>query len=139
MNQSGVKILGAEMFSTAEIALENTEIMNKKFEFGFLLLTIPMCLLTLALNMSVLMMLWKTEKTIVNQLMKLDCIVNIVFSCLGTFQQSPFFRSLGMEVFCFPHIMLIYATGIFNRLLPVAIAVFRWVAGLVFRILPYLI
>ena len=129
MNQSEVIILGAEMFSTAEIALENTEIMNKKFEFSFLLLTIPMCMVTLVLNMSVLMMLWKTEKTIVNQLMKSDCIVSIMFSSLGTFQQSPFFRSLGLEVFCFPHIMLTYASGIFNRLLPVAIAVFRWVVG----------
>ena len=126
MNQSAVIILlGAEMFSTAEIALENTEIMNKKFEFSFLLLTIPMCMVTLVLNTSVLMMLWKTEKTIVNQLMKIDCIVSIMFSSLGTFQQSPFFRSLGLEVFCFPHIMLTYASGIFNRLLPVAIAVFR--------------
>ena len=125
MNQSVVIILGAEMFSTAEIALENTEIMNKKFEFSFLLLTIPMCTVTLVLNTSVLMMLWKAEKTIVNQLMKFDCIVSIVFFSLGTFQQSPFFRSLGLEVFCFPHIMLTYASGIFNRLLPVAIAVFR--------------
>ena len=79
--------MGAEMFSSAEIALENTEIMNKKFEFSFLLLTIPMCMVTSVLNMSVLMMLWKTEKTIVNQLMKSYCFVSIVFSSLGRFQQ----------------------------------------------------
>ena len=125
MNQSVVITLGAEMFLATEIALENTKILSKKIELSFLYFTIPMCLVTLLLNMSVLMMLWKKEKTIVNNLMKFDCIVNIINSCLGTFQQSPYYRSLGLEVYCYPHMMLTYASGVFNRLLPVAIVGYR--------------
>ena len=125
MNQSVVITLGAEIFSNVEIAVENIEIMNKEFEFSFLFLTIPMCMVTLLLNMSVLRIVWKKEQTIVNNLMKLDCIVNIIISCLGTFQQSPYYRSLGLEAYCYPHIMLTFAYGGFNRLLPIAIVVFR--------------
>ena len=125
MNQSVVTILGTEMFSAVEIPFESTEMINEKIEFSFMFLTIPMCTVTLLLNMSVLRMLWKKEKTIVNNLMKLDCIVNIINSCLGTFQQSPYYRSLGLEAYCYPHMMLTYASGGFNRLLPVAIVVFR--------------
>ena len=105
--------------------MENTEIMNKEIEFSFLFLTIPMCMVTVLLNMRVLRMLWKKEMTIVNNLMTLDCIVNIIISGFGTFQQSPYYRSLGLEAYCYPHIMLAYASGAFNRLLPVAIVVFR--------------
>ena len=125
MNQSVVTILGTEMFCAVEILLENTEMINKKKEFSFMFLKIPMCMVTLLLNMSVLMMLWKKEKTIVNNLMKLDCIMNIINSYLGTFQQSPYYRSLGLEAYCYPHMMLAYASVGFNRLLPVAIVVFR--------------
>ena len=125
MNQSVVITLGAQIFSNMEIAVENTEIMNEEIEFSFLFLTIPMCMVTQLLNMSVLMMLWKKEKTNVNNLMKLDCIMNIINSYLGTFQQSPYYRSLGLEAYCYPHMMLTFASVVFNRLLPVAIVMFR--------------
>ena len=125
MNQSVIITVGVEQFNTAEIVLENTEIMNRKLPLSFMLLSIPMCMVTLLLNMSVLMILSKKENTIVNQLMKLDCIVNIMYSLLGTFQQSPCYRSLGMAVYCYPHMMLSFASVVFNRLLPVAIVVFR--------------
>ena len=113
------------MFNKAEIVIEDTEIMNRKIEFSFMVFTIPMYAVTLLLNMSVLMILWKKEKTIVNQLMKLDCIVNIMYSSLGTFGLSPYYRGIGLEVYCSPHMALSYATLVCNRLLPVAIVVFR--------------
>ena len=125
MNQSVVIRLEAEMFSMAEILIEKTEIINRKFPFSFMFLTIPTCMVTVLLNMSVLMILSKKEKTMVNHLMKLDCIVNIMYSSLGTFQQSPYYMGLGLEVSCYPHLMLSVTFVVFNRLLPVAIVVFR--------------
>ena len=125
MNQSVVIRLEAEMFSMAEILIEKTEIINRKFPFSFMFLTIPTCMVTVLLNMSVLMILSKKEKTMVNHLMKLDCIVNIMYSSLGTFQQSPYYMGLGLEVYCYPHLMLSVTFVVFNRLLPVAIVVFR--------------
>ena len=107
------------------VQIENTEIVNKKFEYSFMLLTIPMCLLILILNISVLKKLWKVEKTTINEMMKLDCIVNILYAFLCTFQQSPFFRVLEMDIFCFPHVVLSFAFAVCNRLLPVAIVSYR--------------
>ena len=109
-----------------EIAIEKTELVNIEIEASFMIFTIPMCMMTLLLNMSVVKILWKKEKTIVNQLMMLDGMVNIVFASLGTFQQSPYYRGLEWLFYCYPHLMLTYASGICNRLLPVAIGVYRY-------------
>jgi hypothetical protein len=117
--------LGGDQFRDAVIGIENTEIVNKKLEFNFLCFTIPSGLITALLNMRVLMMLWKKEKTVVNQLMMIDCIMNILFSFLYTFRQSPYFRGLDVEVYCYFHLLLAFCCFEFNRLCPVAIAVFR--------------
>jgi hypothetical protein len=124
MNQS-VIAFGGEMFTKAVVVIENTEIVNRKMEFSFMYLTIPVCMVTILLNLSVVMMLWKNEKTIVNQLMMLDCLVNIMYSSLSTFEQSPWYRGLGVEVYCCAHLVLLLPSMILNRLLPVAIVVFR--------------
>ena len=107
------------------VDLENMEIVNKKIEYSFLGLLIPMCLLIVSLNMEVLRNLWKSENTTVNKLMKLDCIINIMYSLQSTFQQSPFFRGLGQELYCYPHLVVTVAFAVLNRLLPVAIVAFR--------------
>ena len=122
MNQSVLITLGAE---NSEITFENTLIVNRKVEFSFMSFTIPLCLATLLLNMRVLMLLWKKEKTIINQMMVVDCSVNILCSSMGTFTQSPYYRGMGLDVYCYPHMVLSFALIILNRLLPVAIAVFR--------------
>ena len=117
--------LGGDQFRGAVIVIENTEIVNKKLEFNFLYFTIPLGLITSLLNLNVLMMLWEKEKTLVNQLMMIDCIMNILFAFLYTFQQSPYFRGLDVEVYCYFHLLLASCCTGFNRLCPVAIAVFR--------------
>ena len=117
--------LGGEQFRDAVIGIENTQIVNNKLEFNFLYLTIPLGLMTILLNLRVLMMLWVKEITPVNQLMKIDCIMNILFAFLSIFQQSPYFRGLDVEVYCDFHLILVFWCVIFNRLCPVAIAVFR--------------
>ena len=116
---------GGELFSKIYVVIENTEIVNKKLEFNFMYFTVPFGLITLLLNVSVLMKLWKKEKTIVNQLMMMDCIMNIMYSHLSTFQQSPYFRGLDMEVYCNFHLVLAYVFMLFNRLCPVAIVLYR--------------
>ena len=107
------------------VDLEKMEIVNKKIQYGFLGLLIPMCMLIVSLNMEVLRKLWKTENTTVNKLMKLDCIINIMYSLKSTFQQSPFFRGLGEELYCYPHLVVTVTFAVLNRLLPVAIVAFR--------------
>ena len=125
MNQTVIIYLGGEVISTANIVVENTVAMNRQFGFSFMIFTIPVCLGIILVNLSVIKILWKEERTIVNELMMLDSMVNLVYSSLATFQQSPYYRGLGLEAYCFPHLMLSFATLIFNRLLPVSIVVVR--------------
>ena len=103
------------------LIMEKTEIINKNIQFSFMFYLIPVYIITVILNLSVLIMLGKSEKTIVNRLMKLDCMISILYAT-----QSPFFKGIGWDVFCFSHTMLSYGTVVFNRLLPVAIATFRY-------------
>ena len=125
MNQSEIILYVGGDIKYAKIGIESTQIVNKSYEFGFMFFTIPICLMTIVLNMAVMKILWKEEKTIINQLMMLDSMVNIVYSFLGTFQQSPYFRGMDLQVFCYPFLVLTSISKIFNRLMPVTIVIFR--------------
>ena len=125
MNQSEIILYVGGNIKYAKIGIESTQIVNKSHEFKYMFFAIPICLMTIVLNMAVMRILWKEEKTLVNQLMMMDSIVNIGYSSLGTFQQSPYFRGLGLQLFCYPHLMFTFASIIFNRLLPVSIVIFR--------------
>ena len=81
------------------LIMEKTEIINKNIQFSFMFYLIPVYIITVILNFSVLILLGKSEKTIVNRLMKLDCLINILYATLGTFNQSPCFKGLGWDVF----------------------------------------
>ena len=107
------------------IVLEQMVIVNEKFSYSFLGILIPICLLTLYLNLYMLTVLWKKDKTIVNQLMMAELIINILFSLLGTFQQSSFYRGLDCKIYCYIHLVCKYIFLTFNRLVPVAIAIYR--------------
>ena len=76
--------------------------------------------------MCVLGILWRMEKTIVNDLIMLDCMVNIMISTISTFQQSPFYRGMDVDVYCSIHLMLFFATSGCNRLIPVSIVIYRY-------------
>ena len=117
--------MGGDRFRDAVIGIENTKIVNNTLEFNFMYFTIPLGLITTVLNMSVLMMLWKKEKTLVNQLMMIDCIISVLYIPLSTFAQSPYFRGLDVEVYCYINLILAMCCMVFNRLCPVAIVVFR--------------
>ena len=126
MNQAEVITLGGGNNKDTNFEIEESQIVNKSHEFNFLLSTIPVCIMAIFINTIVLKILLKEEKTIVNQLMMLDSIVSIAATFLGTFQQSPYFRGLGVQGYCYPHLVAVVASITFNRLLPVSIVVFRY-------------
>ena len=122
MNKSVVFTLAEKSFI---LYVENTDIMNQKFDAKFMGITIPICVLSLVLNLTVIRKLRKEEKTTVNQLMLMECMVNIMYSSLGTLQQSPWYRGLDLELYCYPHIVMTFTSVVGNRLLPVGIGLFR--------------
>jgi hypothetical protein len=117
--------LGGDEFCKIFVVIENTEIVNNALNVNFMYFTIPLGLMTMLLNMSVLTVLWKKEKTVVNQLMMIDCIISFLYTPLFTFTQSPYFRGLDVEVYCYILLLLAFCCTVFNRLCPVAIAAFR--------------
>jgi hypothetical protein len=126
MNCSTEFLTGGELASQAVICIENTEVVNLNLELSFMFLTVPVFLIILLINMGVLAILWRMEKTIVNELIMLDCMVNIMFSIISTFQQSPFYRGMDVDVYCSIHLVLFFATNACNRLIPVSIAIYRY-------------
>ena len=75
---------------TGNLVWEEYVNVNQKFEFSFLVLTIPVFCVTVGLNFSVILRIWKKDKTLVNQLMKLECCVNIFYSLQGTDMENIF-------------------------------------------------
>ena len=112
--------------SVFKILIDKTEPININLDSSYMFLTVPACFFTLLLNICVLMIIWKKEKTRVNQLMMMGCMVNIIYSPLGLVQYSSLYRGLGLEVYCSPHLMLSFSSLVLNRLLPVAIGMFRY-------------
>ena len=119
-------VLGGIAVTRSVIEVEETEVVNQAVEFGFMFLTIPVWFLTVVMNMSVIMLLWR-NMTIVNKYMILDCLVSIMYSSLSSFQQSPYYVGLNLEVYCIPHMVLLSFCMQSNRLLPVIIALYRLV------------
>ena len=105
--------------------IEETLIANERIDLSFLQLTIPLGTLTILANLLVFKILWKEEKTPVNQLLMIHCLTNISGTILGMFRQSPFYTGLAFEVYCTGHISMELTLVTINRLVPVTIASYR--------------
>ena len=125
MNTTTELDIGIGRSGRTELVMGLMAVINKAIDGSFMICTLPICFATLFLNTNVIILLRKKERTIVNQLMSIECIVNILYSLLGTFQQSPYYRGLHLELYCYAHLALANLFAVFNRLLPVAIVVYR--------------
>ena len=109
--------------SLASFEIVETEVVSS-VQINFMY-TVPMLMVTGLLNLIVIMMLWKDKKTIINKMMILDCTNSIVYCCMSTFQQSPFYMGLGWDVYCNAHLGILLTVMKANRLFPIAIVLFR--------------
>ena len=105
--------------------MEDMEIINKGVEKHTMLITIVLYIIIAIINAAVLFILFNAEKTVVNILMMLDAIANTILSCLASLKQFPFFTGFAADTFCSAHIVLHLSLAVFNRLVPMAIALFR--------------
>ena len=112
-------------FTRGVLETEEMEIVNEGVEFRFMYLTIPVWFFTVALNVVVMSMLLWEKMEIINQCMILDCLVSIVYSSLSTFQQSPYYVGINLELYCIPHMILLSSCMQSNRILPITIAFYR--------------
>ena len=120
-----IMVMSSNPYNVSFDYLEDMDLVNRKLPVDLMLYVVPTSLLVLALNGSVLVRLWDCERTTVNKMMRLDSMVNMILMGLCTFQLSPPFIGLGSHVYCAPHVSLYTALTVFNRIVPVAIVMFR--------------
>ena len=92
----------------------------------FLVANIPIFLATFAINVWASNCILQRERTGLNRLVVCDCVLNVVSSLHSAFLQSPW-SLLASSTPCLISTFLLYLLICWNRLVPVAIAVFRYV------------
>ena len=125
---SGMVVLEVNI-SKQVLELEEMEVVNEVMDGGFLYLTIPVWFLTVLLNTSVVMILWE-NMTPINKFMILDALISILYSSLSTFQQSPYYMGLSLDVCCIPLMIMLSTCMQANRILPSIIALYRFLSNM---------
>ena len=111
--------------SASVFIIENSEAVNITDLNSDLLFTIPILLLTILINLYARKVISAKDKTLINTLLMRDCLVNIVCSVLQTFRYSPWVF-LQVSPFCVTLIGVFTSLAMFNRLVPIAIVVYRY-------------
>ena len=92
----------------------------------YLFANILIALLTFAINLWAGFSILRKERTGINSLIVCDCVVNVVSSLHSSFLQSPW-SILGSPIPCLLNLLLLQLLTSWNRLVPVAIAAFRYI------------
>ena len=103
-----------------------TKPVNSPLPPSFLWCAGPVYTLTAALSLVMVMVLARQDRTPVNLLMLADCLNGCLHSGLALFGQSPAFAGLAWPAYCCAHSLLLGTAILLNRLVPVAIAVHRY-------------
>ena len=103
-----------------------TKPVNSPLPPSFLWCAGPVYTLTAGLNLVMGMVLARQDRTPVNLLMLADCLTGCLHSVLALFGQSPAFTGLAWPAYCYAHFLLLGTAILLNRLVPVAIAVHRY-------------
>ena len=99
---------------------------NETKPMVFFVANIPIFLATFAINVWASNCILQRERTGLNRLVVCDCVLNVVSSLHSAFLQSPW-SLLASSTPCLISTFLLYLLVCWNRLVPVAIAVFRYV------------
>ena len=93
---------------------------------GYLFANIPISLVTFAINLWAGMVILRKERTVIHWLIICDCVLNIVSSLHTSFLQSPW-SMLASPIPCLLNLIALHLLTAWNRLVPVAIAAFRYI------------
>ena len=93
---------------------------------GYLFANIPISLVTFAINLWAAISILRKERTGIHCLIVCDCVLNVVSSLHTSFLQSPW-SLLGSSIPCLFSLIALNLLTAWNRLVPVAIAAFRYI------------
>ena len=92
----------------------------------YLFANIPISLVTFAINLWAGTSILRKERTGIHCLIVCDCLLNVVSSLHTSFLQSPW-SILRFSIPCLFNTFLLHLLTSWNRLVPVAIAAFRYI------------
>ena len=120
-------------FSDPHLTIQTirTKIVNQPRDESYLWGSVFVCVVTLVVNIAAVVVIGKKEKTGVNHLIILDSFANILTAMVQTFNSmiltnSLFTSSKGNAIACILNMSGFYTLGIWNRLVPVGLAFYRY-------------
>ena len=103
---------------------QESQIINEPREIAYFLTHIAMVALTTAVNTIAVVVIRKKERNGLNNLIVLDCMMNVLNMMLSTFHSSPWF-TMKSRAPCVGDQVIFLPILLWNRLVPVGIAMFR--------------
>ena len=125
MSESSNLSLGG-FTSDLVIKFDSSHPINVPNPLTYVYLNLPLLALTLTLNLWAVVVISGKEKTGINFLLIINCFASIFFMALGTLRQSPWF-SFESSTLCMVFVFFYIFLNIFNRLVPVAIAIILYI------------
>ena len=120
-------------FSDPHLTIETikTKLVNQPRDESYLWGSFFVCVVSLVVNIAAVVVIGKKEKTGVNHLIILDSFANILTAMVQTSNSMILTNSLftalkGNAIPCILNMFGFYTLGIWNRLVPVGLALYRY-------------
>jgi hypothetical protein len=118
--EGGSLVIGGNLALSLE--MENTELVNQPEEDEVYWARLALLAVTLVVNTAAVVVLWRKEDNPINRLIIWDCIINL----LTMFSTVVPFTKLNNAYLCSIWLSCNATLSLWNRLVPVGIAVFRF-------------
>jgi hypothetical protein len=105
------------------LEFEDTELVNQPVENVAYWTKLSLLAVTLAVNIAAAVLLQRKEDTPINRLIICDCLINVMTATIATGERHKLSNAYLCSIWMFSFITL----STWNRLVPVGIAVFRYV------------
>jgi hypothetical protein len=114
-------VIGGNLTFTLE--LEDTELVNQPVEDEVYWIRLPLLAATLVVNIAAAVVIQRKEDTPINRLIIWDCLLNVMTMIIAMGER----HKLSNAYLCSIWMFSILTLSTWNRLVPVGIAVFRYV------------
>jgi hypothetical protein len=108
---------------TFSLELEDTQLVNQPEEEAVFWTKLALLAATLAVNIAAVVILWQKDDTPINRLIISDCLINIMTMFITIIPH----HNLNNAYLCSIHVFSTMTLSLWNRVVPVGIAVIRYV------------
>ena len=116
-------------FSDPRLAIEpiSTMVVNQARDEVYFWASLPICAVTLVVNMAAMVVIGRKEKTGVNRLIVLDSFANVLTALIQLFNSMALTTSSSCHAaICILDVAMLFTFATWNRLVPVVLALYRY-------------